>query len=235
MSSFRFKQFAIEQTRCPMKVGTDGVLLGAWAPLRGTDNRLLDLGTGTGVIALMLAQRKSDAQITAIDIDPDSIVEARLNVDRSPWAARIATLKVAVQEFRPEERYDLIVSNPPYFENALLSPNAGRSRARHTASLSFSELLAAVDRLLGDDGRFAVVLPAEEAVRFRMLASSRLWLLRQLDVRTTPRRPIKRSLMLFSRQQPTDHPLVEELVIQTAPECYTPEYRALTQDFYLKF
>lgn len=218
-----------------MKVGTDGVLLGAWVPLRAEDRRLLDLGTGCGVIALMLAQRQADARITALDIDPDCVVQTRENADRSPWGERITAVEAPVQEFFPAEPFDLIVSNPPYFENSLLSPDAGRSRARHTTSLSYAELLQAVGRLLAPEGRFAVVLPAEEAKRFRCLAAQWLWLEAQLDVRTTPRRPVKRSLMLFGRRQPVHEPALKELVIQTAPETFTPEYRALTGDFYLKF
>lgn len=218
-----------------MKVGTDGVLLGAWVPLRAEDRRLLDLGTGCGVIALMLAQRQADARITALDIDPDCVLQTRENADRSPWGERITAVEAPVQEFFPAEPFDLIVSNPPYFENSLLSPDAGRSRARHTASLSYAELLQAVGRLLAPEGRFAVVLPAEEAKRFRCLAAQWLWLEAQLDVRTTPRRPVKRSLMLFGRRQPVHEPALKELVIQTAPETFTPEYRAMTGDFYLKF
>lgn len=235
MAAFRFKQFAIEQDRCAMKVGTDGVLLGAWTPLRTTDCRLLDLGTGTGVIALMLAQRKADAHITALDIDPECAAQARQNGDNSPWGGRLEVVCGSAQEFRPTAPFDLIVSNPPYFEKSLHSPDAGRTLARHTDSLSLEELLAAAERLLASDGRLAVVLPADRAAHFRMIASSRLWLLRQLDLRTTPRRPVKRSLLLFARQEPSAPPLFEELVIQTAPELFTPEYRHLTRDFYLKF
>lgn len=235
VGEFHFKQFSIEQDLSPMKVGTDGVLLGAWVPLRRGDCRLLDLGTGTGLIALMLAQRKEDACITALDIDPRCVMEARRNADRSPWGDRVEVLDVAAQDYRSDLPFDLIVSNPPFFENSLLPPDEGRTRARHTDSLSFRDLLAAVCRLLSAEGRFAVVLPTEEAARFRMLAASHLWLERRLDVRTTPRRPVKRTLMLFARRQPLASPCEEELVIQTAPEEFTPEYRALTHDFYLKF
>jgi len=232
--AFRFKQFTVEQERCPMKVGTDGVLLGAWVPLRAADRRMLDIGTGTGVIALMLAQRASEAHLAAIDVDAACAEQARGNADRSPWGGRITTVCVPVQEFRAEP-FDLIVSNPPFYDRSLLPPDAGRERARHTTSLTFGELLRSVDRLLAPQGRFALVLPVQEARRFRLLASSFLWLEAQTDVRTTPRSGVRRSLMLFSRQQPAVAPEPCELVIQTAPECFTPEYRALTADFYLKF
>ncbi len=235
MAGFRFKEFLVDQDRCAMKVGTDGVLLGAWVPLRNEDRQLLDVGTGTGLIALMLAQRTADAQITALDIDADCVEQARENVEGSPWKERVAVVQSAVQDFYAEFRYDLIVSNPPYFENSLYSPDAARTRARHTASLPFEELLAAVDRLLAADGRFAVVLPTDAVDRFLHRAVVNLWLERRLDVRTTPRRAPKRTLLLFSRRQPETLPANEELVIQTAPETFTAEYRALTRDFYLKF
>ncbi len=218
-----------------MKVGTDGVLLGAWTPVRPADRRMLDIGTGTGLIALMLAQRVPEARITALDVDAACAEQARGNADRSPWGDRIETLCLPVQCFETEEPYDLILSNPPFYDNSLPSPDAGRAVARHTASLPFAELLAAVDRLLAPDGRFAVVLPAVEARRFRMLASGRFWLAAETDVQTTPRSGVRRSLMLFSRCRPDDVTTPDRLVIQTAPETFTPEYRALTAEFYLKF
>lgn len=217
-----------------MKVGTDGVLLGAWTPVRDTDRRVLDIGTGTGLIALMLAQRAPEARITALDVDAGCVEQARGNADASPWGDRIETVCSPVQDFRAEP-YDLILSNPPYYDNSLPSPDAARTAARHTASLSFAELLAAADRLLAPAGRFSVVLPAAEARRFRMLASGRLWLEAQTDVQTTPRSEVRRSLMLFSRLRPAESPRPARLTIQTAPETFTPEYRELTADFYLKF
>lgn len=217
-----------------MKVGTDGVLLGAWTPVRDADRRLLDVGTGTGVIALMLAQRSASARITALDIDSACVAQARENADASPWGGRIETRCSPVQLFDAEP-FDLIVSNPPFYDCSLPSPDAARTTARHTASLSFAELLDAVDRLLAPDGRFAVILPADEAQRFRMLAARRLWLAARTDVRTTPRAGVKRSLMLFARRMEGGSPETGVLTVQTAPGCFTPEYRALTADFYLKF
>lgn len=218
-----------------MKVGTDGVLLGAWTPLEGDACRLLDIGTGTGLIALMLAQRHPQAQITALDLDPDSVAEATQNVARSPWPKRIEVKAGAVQEFTADEPFDLVVSNPPYFENSLLSPDSARTQARHTQSLTFAELIEAAHRLLRTGGGFAVVLPTDAARHFRLLASSRFSLERLLEVRTTPKRPAKRTLMFFRKGSSVQMPQCEELVIQTAPECFTPQYRALTGDFYLKF
>lgn len=155
---FRFKQFAVRQDRCPMKVGTDGVLLGAWAEVRPGDRRMLDVGTGTGLIALMLAQR-SAAWITAVDIDVECATQAAENFAASPWADRLDAVSVAVQRYDPVEKFDLIVSNPPYYVDSLLSPDEGRNTARHAAGLPFGELAAAVVRLLSPGGRFALVLP----------------------------------------------------------------------------
>lgn len=217
-----------------MKVGTDGVLLGAWAPLRPADRRILDVGCGTGVIALMLAQRAPWASLTALDIDPECVAQARENADRSPWGERIVCCCQGVQHFEAEP-FDLIVTNPPYFIDSLRSPDAARSVARHAASLPFEELVEAACRLLKPEGRLALILPTDEAGRFLKIASSKLWLERRCGVRTTPQRPVRRQLMLFSRRPSGQPPLEEELTIQTAPECYTPEYRTLTRDFYLKF
>lgn len=239
--AFRFKRFTIRQQRTAMKVGTDGVLLGAWVGVRPTDRRILDIGTGTGLIAVMLAQRCPQAEITGIDID--DLSDARENGAASPWGDRLHFVGQAIQEFRPAERYDLIVSNPPFYVDSLTCPDPGRTTARHTVSLSYEELLDAVVRLLSPGGRFAVVLPTPEAERFRRLALQHLLLRRLTWVRTTPRRAPRRVLMEFSPAGDTaaacdtDTDLrIDELTIGTgAHEDYTPEYRALTRDFYLKF
>ena len=155
--AFRFKRFTVHQDRCAMKVGTDGVLLGAWTPLRPTDRRLLDIGTGTGLIALMLAQRAPEAEVTGIDID--DVSQARENAAASPWGGRLHFVQTPVQTFAPAGRFDRIVSNPPFFDATLPSPDAGRTTARHTVTLTFSELCDAVLRLLASpQGTTAVVL-----------------------------------------------------------------------------
>lgn len=219
-----------------MKVGTDGVLLGAWASVRESDRWVLDIGTGTGLIALMLAQRAPQAQVVGIDVA--EIAEAQANAAASPWAARITMVRQPVQEFAPAEGFDLVVSNPPFFAESLTSPDAGRTTARHTVRLSFEELRDAAVRLLKPGGRFAVVLPADAATRFIALCSGSLPLIRRTDVRTTPRRPAKRTLLEFASLPLAEAPQpdLSELVVGTGEhECYTPEYRALTRDFYLKF
>ena len=218
-----------------MKVGTDGVLLGAWAGVRPSDRQMLDIGTGTGLIALMLAQRAPEASVTGVDID--DVAQARENADASPWAGRVVFERCLVQEFRAPELFDLIVSNPPFFVDSLTCPDEGRTAARHAVHLPFDELRDAVLRLMAPAGRFAVVLPTTEAGRFLAVCAGRLALTRRTDVRTTPRHPAKRVLMEFSRAGAADAaPEISQLTVGTGEhECYTPEYRALTRDFYLKF
>ena len=218
-----------------MKVGTDGVLLGAWAGVRPSDRRMLDIGTGTGLIALMLAQRSPEAFVTGVDID--DVSQARENADASPWGGRVAFERCPVQEFAAPEPFDLIVSNPPFFVDSLTCPDEGRTAVRHAVHLPYDELRDAVLRLLAPAGRFAVILPTAEAARFLAVCAGRLALVRRTDVRTTPRRPAKRALMEFVRaEDAAPVPETSELVVGTGEhECYTPEYRALTRDFYLKF
>ncbi len=216
-----------------MKVGTDGVLLGAWASVRPTDRRMLDIGTGTGLIALMLAQRAPQAQVVGIDVG--EVDEARANAAASPWSERLEMVCGPVQRYCPEAGFDLIVSNPPFFADSLTSPDAGRTTARHTVRLSFGELRDAALRLLNPGGRLAVVLPAEAAPGFAALCCGKLSLTRRTEVRTTPRRPARRMLLEFDTR-PQGVPDIGELMIGTGEhEVYTPEYRALTRDFYLKF
>ena len=233
---FRFKQFTIRQDRCPMKVGTDGVLLGAWVGIRPTDRRLLDVGTGTGLIALMLAQRAPWARITGVDIADTS--QARENADASPWGARLDFATCPVQRFEAAEPFDLIVSNPPFFDSSLLCPDPGRTAARHGVTLPFEELCDAVVRLLAPAGRFAAVVPCSEVPRLLRAAGGRLAVVRRTEVHTTPRHAARRTLLELI---PTSAaagivPVHDELFIGTGGhECYTDEYQTLTRDFYLKF
>ena len=211
-----------------MKVGTDGVLLGAWAGVRPSDRRILDVGTGTGLIALMMAQRAPEALITGVDVE--EVSQARENAAASPWGGRVVFEQCPVQEFAPDERFDLILSNPPFFVDSLTCPDEGRTTARHAV------------RLLAAEGRFAVILPTDEARRFADVCRGFLALTRSTGVRTTPCRPVKRMLMEFAHEnacsglRSDSPPVCSELVVGTGEhEQYTPEYRALTRDFYLKF
>ena len=235
MSSFRFKQFAVEQSGVAMKVGTDGVLLGAWADCEGAKN-ILDIGTGTGVIALQMAQRNPEAQIRAVEIDETAAHRARANFDLSPWAERLTVEQSAVQEFEPSEKFDLIVSNPPYFVDSLLPPDAKRSTARHTDTLSFEDLTYGVLRLLSPDGHFALILPPPEMERMLSAARGRLFVRRRCEVWTTPQSGARRIMAELSQQPPAQPPQSEKLIIEDrGPMGYSEDYKRLTRDFYLKF
>ena len=232
---FTFKQFHIDHSRCAMKVGTDGTLIGAWAslPSRG---RVLDIGTGTGLIAILAAQRAAEIQITAIDIDEDCVAQARENATASPWGARIEIVHSPLQVFSPEEKFDTIISNPPYFIDSQLSPDAARSTARHTATLPFDELVDGVVRLLNDEGRFVLILPTTEMERFRSAARGVLFTVRECHVWSTPTSGTRRIMAELQTSPPTDPPTIEKIVIEdSGRHGYSAEYRELTHDFYLKF
>ena len=233
---FTFKRFSVSQMRSAMKVGTDGVLLGAWAHFTPEHRRILDVGTGTGLIALMAAQRTEewDADVVAVEIDALSAEDARENFSRSEWAERLSLVECAVQEFCPEERFDHIISNPPYFVDSLLSPDASRTAARHTTSLTFEELARSAARLLNPKGALSLVLPYD-AVGDITLAAARagLFLVRREDVRSKPTSAPLRSLLEFGFEpRPT---LRTALTIHISGGDYSEEYRTLTKDFYLKF
>lgn len=229
-ADFRFRQFTVRHDRCAMKVGTDGVLLGAWGTLP-TGGRILDIGTGTGLIALMAAQRAPTAHVTAIDIDADAVAQARENVAASPFAGRISVQHTALQDFQAPA-FDAIFCNPPFFEESLLPPDVRRSAARHTTTLPFGELAEAVATLLAADGSFSTILPTTAFDAFRLLCFARgLLLCRRCMVRTTPRKAPKRVLATFARREPGQ---VEDttLILNDGP-ARTAAYAALTHDFYL--
>lgn len=223
-----------------MKVGTDGVLVGAWARVEPWQQRMLDIGTGTGVIALMLAQRSEGwgAMIDAVEIDADSFGQAQENISASPWHDRINLVNSSIQNFElfaVSDSYDHIVSNPPYFINSLLPDTEGRVFARHTQSLSFEELTMCVSSLLNPGGIFTVIIPADSDEVFTANASEAgLFPRRKTFVLSIPEAAPKRLLLEFGKV--ADAIEESELTIEAGtPKDYTPEYRALTGDFYLKF
>nr|WP_129735320.1 tRNA1(Val) (adenine(37)-N6)-methyltransferase [Parabacteroides goldsteinii] len=232
---FRFKKFTIYHDKCAMKVGTDAVLLGAWTEITQCKS-ILDIGTGTGIIALMLAQRSS-AEIDAIDIDKDAYIQATENVIASPFAERIKVIHSSCTDFvmsNPLKKYDLIVSNPPYFINSLKCPDNKRTVARHTDTLRLPDLIREVRTLLSPTGRIALVLPHEQLDEVRELASiNHLYIYRQTDVIPVPGAQPKRLLIELSA---TEENITKRdiLIIEEARHQYTPEYIALTKEFYLK-
>lgn len=233
---FQFKQFTIQQDRCAMKVGTDGVLLGAWAPVSNYPFSILDIGAGTGLIALMLAQRSTAEQIDAIEIDDDAYEQAVENFEESKWGDRLFCYHAGLDEFVEEmhdEEYDIIVSNPPFYSENYSSGNEQRDKARFTESLPFEHLIEAVSILLSKNGIFSVIIPFKEEEKLIAIAAEfDLYPAKITRVKGTPDTEIKRSLMAFTRQQAEAK--FDELVIETARHQYTPEYTALTKDFYLK-
>jgi tRNA1Val (adenine37-N6)-methyltransferase len=237
MSLFQFKQFSIQQDRCAMKVGTDGVLLGAWAPINHRPFSVLDIGAGTGLIALMLAQRSHAEQIDAIEIDENAFEQCVDNFENSPWNDRLFCFHASLDNFMEDledEEYDLIVSNPPFYSEDYKTENESRDLARFQDALPFEDLVEAASVLLSETGVLALIVPHKEEERLIALAKAcDLFPLKITHVKGTPTSEIKRSLVAFSftetRELPTD-----ELIIETARHQYTAEYIALTQDFYLK-
>lgn len=232
---FVFKQFTILQDKCAMKVGTDAVLLGSWVNTSNTKN-ILDIGTGTGIITLMLAQ-KSSAIVDAIDIDANACMQALQNADNCRWKDRIHIHHISLQQFAnsTDHKYDLIVSNPPYFVDSSKASEESRTNARHTDQLPFDDLLNGVLKLLSPDGKFYVILPTKESQTFREMAEKQhLFLTKLTRVITRTDKPEKRQLMKFEY---TKKEVEEDSIIieKEGRHCYTDEYTELTKDYYLGF
>ena len=227
---FRFKQFSVDDSKCAMKVGTDAVLLGAWADVSAAES-ILDIGTGCGLIALMAAQR-SNANITAIDIDEDATLQSKENFLSSPWHERIEAIHATVQQFQPDFLFDLIICNPPFFKNALKTPYHERNLARHNDTLPFESLVSSVNRLLSENGKFIFILPVDEAFEVIHIASSRhLHINRCCNVYSREDKSPNRILAELSRKESIGS--IEKLTIRDLNNQYTAEYKELTKDFYL--
>lgn len=233
-TKFSFKQFEIQQDRCAMKVGTDGVLLGAWALLPATGN-ILDIGAGTGLLSLMAAQRSQDAFITALEIDSDAARQANENVAHSPWSERIRVINADFCKWASdcEVKFNKIISNPPYFEQSLLSPDATRTTARHTTLLSYDDIFDLARAIIAEGGSLSLVIPAsmyEQVNHTAMLygwGASRLTL-----VHTALHKPAKRALCEWKRNHYAPCPATI-LTIGNSAQGYSEEYKQLTRAFYL--
>ncbi len=233
--TFTFKQFQVNQDRCAMKIGTDGVLLGAWTPLINNPYNVLDIGAGTGILSLMLAQRSNAEQIDAIEIDEDAYEQCVENFEASPWGDKLFCFHAGLDEFvdEPEDEYDLIISNPPFYTDDYKTDNTSRDLARFEDALPFEELIEAAALLLSDNGIFSVIIPFKEEERFvSMCKELDLFPLKITRVKGTPTSETKRSLLAFCRIEQT--PLIDELIIEISRHNYTPEYIELTKEFYLK-
>ena len=229
--AFRCKQFIVEDDFSTMRIGTDAMLLGAWAQ-PGNAKRILEIGTGCGLISLMLAQR-SNAKIDAIDIDESSINQARTNFQNSLWTKNLHAYAVALQDFLLGEKvkYDIIITNPPFFIDSLLSADSRKNRARHNTDISRQELLSGIQRLLESDGSFYVILPVKESDTFTLLAREKgLYVRGQMNVRPISGKPINRVLSCFGFQS-CDF-LIEELCIRNEDHSFTEDYMVLTEPYY---
>ncbi len=218
-----------------MKIGTDGVLLGTWCPIENNPFSVLDIGAGTGILSLMLAQRSNAEQIDAIEIDENAYEQCVENFENSPWQDRLFCFHSGLDEFvdEPEDEYDIIISNPPFYTEDYKTDNEQRNLARFQDALPFEELVEAADILLSENGIFAVILPFTEEEKFVSLAKEvDLFPFKMTRVKGTPTSEIKRSLLAFSRTK--KEIAIDELVIETARHKYTEEYISLTSAFYLK-
>ena len=232
---FQFQRFTVYHDKCAMKVGTDGVLVGAWANIDNA-NRILDIGTGTGLIALMAAQR-TEATIDAIDVDDDACLQATENVQRSPFANRINILHTGLEDFLPGQQggYDRIVTNPPYFVDSLKCPNDKRNLARHTDTLSLDSLLTHGKRLLNPEGQLALILPFDQLNRLKALSQEKdLYLHRLTEVVPVEGGNPKRLLAELS-PMPTLHPVYDRLVIENKDHHYTEPFVKLIREFYIRW
>jgi len=231
---FSFKQFTVYHDRCAMKVGIDGVLLGVWASVDAVTD-VLDIGTGTGLIALMIAQR-SLANIDAIDIEPQAALQATVNASHSPWSDRVHVQEVSLQDFAETatQRYDLIVSNPPYFVNSTKAPCENRSVARHADGLTHEELILLAILLLKPNGRICLILPVVEGLQCAGFAlKNGLYCSKQVTVFPKPNAAAKRLLLEFSLQPCVK--LTSELIIETEQRHhYSEDFTLLAKNFYLK-
>ena len=238
MKPFQFKQFTVHQDKTAMKIGTDAVLLGAWCDLGEYPDAILDVGSGTGIISLMLAQRSDAMTIDAVEIDDNAYEQTVENFEQSDWGDRLFCYNAPFVEFveemeEEEEEYDIIVSNPPFYTNAFETEDASRNKARFTTSLSFEELLTGVAKILSNNGLFSVIIPFQEEEKFVALAKKKnLFVNKVCRVKGNQNSDIKRSMLTFSFQEKNIE--IEELVIEKERHQYTDAYINLTKEFYLK-
>lgn len=230
---FCFKQFQLKQEFSAMKIGTDAVLLGAWCNVQNPKH-ILDIGTGTGIVAMMLAQRFSVAKITALEIDEPAFQEASFNFSSADFNSRLSAFHTSLQEYNSELKYDLIVSNPPFFKDALKSNSEQRNLARHTDSLSLSDLSKHSLRLLNENGKIALVLPSDQENKIKSLfAESGFYTHRICRVRSNNKSEFHRILIEFILDSPKA--IEEELTIYNDEKNYSEAYKNLTADFYPQF
>ncbi len=232
---FRFKQFAVYQDQCAMKVCTDACLFGAWlAPqLANSDGYLLDVGAGTGLLTLMVAQ-KTTCTIHGVEIDEAAYLQSCSNIEGSPWRERLSVFHIRVQEFQPGFHYDAVFSNPPFYASDLPSDNLKRNVARHDTSLTLRELLDAAYRLLKPGGQFALLLPAKRMMEFEgVAAGAGFSIIKKVAVKPDPMRTPFRYIYLLNKSNAVQTIEIEELIIKDGSGAYTEKFFALLKDYYL--
>ena len=230
---FQFKQFRIAQDKCAMKITTDACIQGAWTPIHKTVNRVLDIGAGTGLLSLMLAQRNVGIAIDAIEIDAEAATQSAENINASLWAGRIHMREGDILNFEPAHKYDLIITNPPFFNNSLLSDKSNINAARHTQALPYEELQHAIGKLLHEDGYYSVLLPYPEYQLWKDMQLAQGWhQCGSLAVSHRPGAEVKRVVGLFSKA-PAIQATEEQLVIKDEEQKYTAEFIQLLAPFYL--
>ncbi|MCU4176338.1 tRNA1(Val) (adenine(37)-N6)-methyltransferase [Carboxylicivirga sp. N1Y90] len=236
-SYFQFKQFLVNQDKAAMKVGTDGVLLGSWVSVDNCEE-ILDVGTGTGLLALMLAQRNQNAKVSAIDIEPGAVQQADENFKLSPWESRLSVDNITLQAYAKSstKQFDLIICNPPFFKSSLKSSNDNRNLARHNDALPFNQLISCAHKLSCPNGRLAVIIPADLELEFlEQINPYNYNLIRKLNVKPTPKKPIARVLLEFCKGE--GKPLQERTIIveDKGRHAYSDDFKNLMKEFYLNF
>lgn len=235
-SVFYFQQFSVNQSLSAMKVGTDGVLLGAWASLYCEQGRVLDVGAGTGVVSLILAQNNKDITIDAVEIESDAFTECKYNFQNSPWNDRLCAIRASFTDFSRSSKpaiYSAVISNPPYFSEDVIPKQNKRMRARSTQSLSFEQLISGTVRILMPKGIFCVVIPYSQEEYFTAIArKNNFYLHKVLHIRGRSNTPLKRSLMFFLKDFSQGEVSVSELVLEQERGIYTPQYKQLVWGLY---
>lgn len=232
-SYFKFKQFTIEQGDCAMKVSTDACIQGAWTPINEHVSSVLDIGTGTGLLSLMMAQRNATARIDAVELDASAAAQARDNFVASPWQERLTVYHADVKAYQTPHRYDMVICNPPFFQNSLQGDNATRNMARHTNSLSYEDLLWSFDRVLADEGYASILLPVTEFSMWEELLASKEWYIAK-KLMIKPRAELRHNRVVgVCKRGNATNDLTEELCIYTT-DGYTEHFTELLAPFYLK-
>ena len=233
-SYFRFKQFTVNQGECAMKVTTDACIQGAWTTVATDTKRILDIGTGTGLLALMLAQKATNVLIDAAELDNEAAAQARQNFSDSPWNERLNVISCDIKEYHAPYKYELIISNPPFFNNSLQGPAANRNMARHTDTLSYNDLLDAIDRNLAPKGLTSILLPRPESLLFGKLIEEKGWHIHNcLQIKDNNNAAIKRVVLLTGRVTPNVR-ATETLVIKQHDGSYTDRFKQLLSPYYLQ-